>query len=71
MCKFMYMNSCDPTFSLALCVTRNPKAGADLGCGDWLGDTPFHIAVTFGHVDMFLDLTELAKVSYDEYMIEA
>ncbi|KAJ1495158.1 ankyrin repeat-containing domain protein [Baffinella frigidus] len=43
-------------------ASRMVHAGADLGCGDWLGDTPFHVSVTFGHVDLFLDLTELAKV---------
>jgi len=33
-------------------------AGADIGCGDWLNDTPLHIAITYGHkelVDMLVD----------------
>mmetsp|Transcript_17161 Transcript_17161/g.38995 ORF Transcript_17161/g.38995 Transcript_17161/m.38995 type:complete len:128 (-) Transcript_17161:451-834(-) len=28
---------------------RMHRAGADIGCGDWLNDTPLHVSVTFGH----------------------
>jgi len=42
---------------------RSIAAGADLGCGDWLNDTPLHVAITYGHkelVDMLVD-TALAQ----------
>ena len=31
-------------------AVRTVHAGADLGTGDWLNDTPLHVAVTFGFV---------------------
>ena len=38
---------------------RTIAAGADIGCGDWLNDTPMHVAITYGHkelVDLLVDV---------------
>jgi len=29
-------------------LLKTKAAGADMGCGDWLNDTPLHIAITYG-----------------------
>jgi ankyrin repeat protein len=37
---------------------RTIAAGADMACGDWLNDTPLHVAITYGHkelIDMLVD----------------
>uniref|UniRef100_A0A6U4MYU6 Uncharacterized protein n=1 Tax=Hemiselmis andersenii TaxID=464988 RepID=A0A6U4MYU6_HEMAN len=41
-------------------VTRILKAGADLAIGDWLNDTPFHIIAMYGHLDLMLEMVEIA-----------
>ena len=41
-------------------VFRLIRAGADLGSGDWLNDTPLHAAVAFGHEELAFELLKLA-----------
>mmetsp|Transcript_16464 Transcript_16464/g.41640 ORF Transcript_16464/g.41640 Transcript_16464/m.41640 type:complete len:453 (+) Transcript_16464:220-1578(+) len=41
-------------------VMRILKAGADLAIGDWLNDTPFHIVAMYGHLDLMLEMVEIA-----------
>mmetsp|Transcript_10940 Transcript_10940/g.36977 ORF Transcript_10940/g.36977 Transcript_10940/m.36977 type:complete len:410 (+) Transcript_10940:565-1794(+) len=41
---------------------RMHRAGADLGCGDWLNDTPLHVSVTFGHIVLVERLLEAGKI---------
>ena len=38
---------------------RTISSGADLGCGDWLNDTPLHVAITYGHKEMIDMLVEV------------
>uniref|UniRef100_A0A7S0W8C0 Ankyrin repeat protein n=1 Tax=Hemiselmis tepida TaxID=464990 RepID=A0A7S0W8C0_9CRYP len=41
-------------------VMRILKAGADLAIGDWLNDTPFHIVAMYGHMDLMLEMVDIA-----------
>ncbi len=42
-------------------VKRYIRAGADLGSGDWLNDTPLHTAVAFGHEELAFELLKIAE----------
>jgi ankyrin repeat protein len=42
-------------------------AGAEISCGDWLNDTPLHIAITYGHkelIDMLVDRSLSFSLSF-------
>eukprot|EP00277_Geminigera_cryophila_P018083 CAMPEP_0179455610 /NCGR_PEP_ID=MMETSP0799-20121207/39528_1 /TAXON_ID=46947 /ORGANISM="Geminigera cryophila, Strain CCMP2564" /LENGTH=465 /DNA_ID=CAMNT_0021254769 /DNA_START=32 /DNA_END=1429 /DNA_ORIENTATION=+ len=43
---------------------RSIAAGADMGCGDWLNDTPLHIAITYGHKELIDMLVDTAMVQH-------
>ena len=43
---------------------RTLAAGADIGCGDWLNDTPLHVAITYGHSELIDVLVENATLQH-------
>eukprot|EP00286_Rhodomonas_abbreviata_P001481 CAMPEP_0181289474 /NCGR_PEP_ID=MMETSP1101-20121128/900_1 /TAXON_ID=46948 /ORGANISM="Rhodomonas abbreviata, Strain Caron Lab Isolate" /LENGTH=384 /DNA_ID=CAMNT_0023393695 /DNA_START=101 /DNA_END=1255 /DNA_ORIENTATION=- len=42
-------------------MMRMIQAGGDLMTGDWLNDTPMHVAVTFGHYELVNSLIDIAR----------